>query len=131
MEIDDSTLLEKIGQTAHIINQSMSLIALENDRQRQDLEQYSNQSNKYDTTYQNFDNTQSSPGWNGREMIPVPASNRVMYDASPSETISRRSSSDTLFGATKSASMDIRGGASSFDLNSSSTNLISGASSSE
>ncbi len=44
----------------------MSLIALENDQQRRDLERYSNQEDKYDTSYQNFDNTSNSPEWNRR-----------------------------------------------------------------
>lgn len=109
-------LLERIGNVAHVINQSMSLIALENDRQRSDLERYSNQDNKYDTTYQNFDSTQSSPVWNRREMIAVPASNRTMFDASSSmesieiQSTPRRSSSNVMFGSTKSASMGIQGG---------------------
>lgn len=45
---------EDIGQTAHIVNQSVSLIALETDRQKADLERYSEQEDKYDTKYENF-----------------------------------------------------------------------------
>ncbi len=46
----------------------MSLIALENDQQRRDLERYSNQGDKYDTDYQNFDNTSTNnaPRWESR-----------------------------------------------------------------
>ena len=65
-QLSNSTLLEKIGKKANIVNQSMSLIALENDQQRRDLERYSNQEDKYDTSYQNFDNTSNSPEWNRR-----------------------------------------------------------------
>jgi hypothetical protein len=43
----------------------MSLIALENDQQRRDLERYSNEDDKYDTDYQNFNNTASPPSWEG------------------------------------------------------------------
>jgi len=64
-EITDSQILEKIATENHIINQSVSLIALENDTQRADLERYSGQEDKYDTTYQNFTND-PSPQWNSR-----------------------------------------------------------------
>ena len=50
---------EYISKTTQGVNQSTSLIALENDRQKADLERYSAQSGKYDTTYENFDNTSS------------------------------------------------------------------------
>jgi Vault protein inter-alpha-trypsin domain len=50
---------EEIAKTAHIINQSVSLIALENDSQRADLEKYSQGSDKYDTTYVTFSNENS------------------------------------------------------------------------
>ncbi len=56
------TASEEIAKTAHIINQSVSLIALENDRQRADLERYSMGSDKYDTTYENFSNENISQG---------------------------------------------------------------------
>ena len=52
---------EEIAKTAHIINQSVSLIALESDRQRADLERYSEYSDKYDTNYENFSNETAMP----------------------------------------------------------------------
>jgi hypothetical protein len=69
--LSDQEIQEKIGKTAHIVNQSMSLIALETAQQMRDLERYSNQNDKYDTTYQNFNNTNQggSPQWNRREII--------------------------------------------------------------
>jgi len=52
---------EEIAKTAHIINQSVSLIALESDKQRNDLERYSEGSDKYDTNYENFSNESNTP----------------------------------------------------------------------
>lgn len=54
--VPEWTASEEIAKTSHIINQSVSLIALENDRQRADLERYSEGSDKYDTNYENFSN---------------------------------------------------------------------------
>lgn len=59
--IFEGTGSEEIAKTAHIINQSVSLIALENDRQRADLERYSQGSDKYDTNYENFSNESDTP----------------------------------------------------------------------
>jgi hypothetical protein len=56
----DNEILETIAKTTHIVTQATSLIALENDNQRADLERYSQQEDKYDTTYQNFTNESSS-----------------------------------------------------------------------
>ncbi len=55
----DNDLLETIAKTTHIVTQATSLIALESDNQRADLERYSQQEDKYDTTYQNFTNESS------------------------------------------------------------------------
>ena len=59
--IADSELIEKIATTTHIVTQSTSLIALETDSQRADLERYSQQDDKYDTQYENFANTNMPP----------------------------------------------------------------------
>ena len=82
----------------------MSLIALENDRQRQDLERYSNQDGKYDTTYQNFDNTQTSPGWNRREMM---FDDMRAMPMSVDSVMPASRSSNALFGASKAAEMQL------------------------
>lgn len=54
-------MLDQIGERAHIVTQSTSLIALETDRQRADLERYSEQEDKYDTKYENFTGNPSTP----------------------------------------------------------------------
>jgi len=97
----------------------VSLIALENDRQRQDLERYSNQDGKYDTTYQNFDNTQTSPGWNRREMMFDDM--RAMPMAVDSVMPASRSS-NALFGASKAAEMQLGSTSMGMDLQLGSSN---------
>ncbi len=54
-QLDENEVQEEIAQTSHIVNQSVSLIALETERQKQDLERYSGNSDKYDTNYENFE----------------------------------------------------------------------------
>lgn len=56
---------EEIWKTSHTINQAVSLIALQNDFQRNQLDQYSQNSDKYDTTYDNLSNAESN-SWNRR-----------------------------------------------------------------
>ena len=55
------TFQEEIARTAHIVSQSVSLIALETDRQKADLERYSEQEDKYDTKYENFASESPAP----------------------------------------------------------------------
>jgi hypothetical protein len=121
IQINDSNLLEKIGKKAHIVNQSMSLIALENDQQRRDLERYSNQEDKYDTNYQNFDNTSTNnaPRWEGRrEAVTFGLDSTSIWDSiprSPSRwadsmfSLSSKSTS-TMSINSSSAGMNITGG---------------------
>ena len=59
ISIIDSQILEKIATSAHIVNQAVSMIALVTDRQREDLDRYSQQADKYDSRYTNLTNKTS------------------------------------------------------------------------
>ena len=50
-----------IAMQTHIVTQATSLIALETDSQRADLERYSEQEDKYDTKYENFASESPAP----------------------------------------------------------------------
>ena len=118
--LSDQEIQEKIGKTAHIVNQSMSLIALETAQQMRDLERYSNQNDKYDTTYQNFNNTNQggSPQWNRREIMidamPTidPGFSIELSSLEPASVSSSRTSSDTLFGMNSKATANSIGSSS-------------------
>lgn len=68
-KVTNSAIQHNISQTAHIVNQSMSLIALETEEQRRDLERYSEQEDKYDTKYENFTSESPSPIFDRRQMM--------------------------------------------------------------
>ncbi len=60
----DLQMQEEIAQATHIVSQATSLIALVNDQQRADLEQYSQHEDKYDTDYENLSpDTSGGFGW--------------------------------------------------------------------
>ena len=86
----EGTSSEEIAKTAHIINQSVSLIALESDKQRNDLERYSQGSDKYDTNYENFSNENNTPQSLSRRS-----------DLFARDSISAGAPSNDLFGAQK------------------------------
>lgn len=50
----NNMIQESIAKTAHIINQHTSLIALEAEWQKDRLEQYSQEDDRYDTSYDNL-----------------------------------------------------------------------------
>lgn len=103
-KVYDNANAEEIAKTAHIINQSVSLIALESDKQRNDLERYSQGSDKYDTNYENFSNENNAPqtwsrssspfGWNSITTSSV--SSNDLFSSDKVSTKSGMNESSTL-----------------------------------
>jgi hypothetical protein len=105
--LSDMEILERIAIETHIVTQATSLIALETEWQKQNLDIYSQQSDRYETKYENFSNDGQvtttrrgiRPMEMERAMAPqsIGASNaNMMFGTAKSTSLSV--SSDTLWG---------------------------------